>query len=455
MADPSGGAQSSGIAGPELVPGSGVRDCRVRSLSLRKRVGFGLLCLVLLALIGEGGGFFLFWILNGRPNPWRDAQERRQQRILSPRGNDPGTFAQVHPYVGYVEEPGGESGVRRLVDGHSIPITDYGYIDDKSPLQRRGDDRVIVGITGGSVASFFAVNGIKSLEESLSSDPRHAGKRFVFLNLALGGYKQPQQLMTLNYLLCLGAEFDLVINIDGFNEVALYELENKSHHVFPAFPRGWHSRIGVNDPVLGRARARLLTIEEQRSDLARWYSGFPWRYSLLFNLAWEYRDRRLGWEAYRILEGYSRSSESRGPYVVTGPPVDFATPEALFEHLAMIWANSSSLMNQLCRGRGIGYFHFLQPNQYLPDSKPMGRAERETAIIPDHPYRRGVEMGYPLLIRRGRTLAEAGVSFHDLTGIFSDHPGAIYADSCCHYNQAGYDLMARAIARAILAAGHP
>ena len=33
------------------------------------------------------------------------------------------------------------------------------------------------------------------------------------------GYKQPQQLMAYNYLLSLGAEFDAVINIDGYNVI--------------------------------------------------------------------------------------------------------------------------------------------------------------------------------------------------------------------------------------------
>ena len=42
----------------------------------------------------------------------------------------------------------------------------------------------------------------------------------MFVNLALFGYKQPQQLTTLAYLMSIGGQFDLVLNIDGFNEVA-------------------------------------------------------------------------------------------------------------------------------------------------------------------------------------------------------------------------------------------
>src|SRR5262249_23951485 len=151
----------------------------------------------------------------------------------------------------------------------------------KQPIQTRGPGRVVVGILGGSVACQFAVNGTARLEAELSKSSEFANRRLIFVNLALGGYKQPQQLMTLAYLLSLGAEFDLVLNIDGFNEVALYELENASHHVFPAFPRSWHARIGTTEQVSGLTKGRLLVIEEQRTELARWHSRAPWRYSIL------------------------------------------------------------------------------------------------------------------------------------------------------------------------------
>ena len=80
----------------------------------------------------------------------------------------------------------------------------------------------------------------------------------------------------------------------------------------------------------------------------------------------------------------------------------------------------------------------------------MSEAEKRVAIQADHPYRQSVETGYPLLIPNGRALKEQGIPFYDLTGIFKDHPEAIYIDSCCHSNQAGLDLMAQAIAHAIL-----
>jgi hypothetical protein len=358
--------------------------------------------------------------------------------------------SEVHPYVGFVEKPGPASKYRRSGGGQPVPISKFGYVDDKEPIQARRADRVIVAILGGSVACHFAINGSARLEEELSRSPEFAGKEFVFLNLALGGYKQPQQLMTLAYLLALGAEFDLVLNIDGFNEVALYELENASRHIFPAYPRSWQVRISSADPDIMRTTALLLALEEQRNDLARWNSQAPLRFSVLCNLAWEFRDRHRARAADGIITDYYRSKGRHEPYFITGPPTDFASSALLYEHLATIWANSSSALESLCRSKGIRYYHFLQPNQYVPGSKPIGDDERRVAIAPEHPYRRAVETGYPLLIQKGRDLKTQGISFFDLTQLFAGHPEAIYSDDCCHFNQAGIELMSQAIAQSLL-----
>lgn len=419
-------------------------------LSRRKRLAFCAMTLILSWLLCEIGAFLLLWLWLGRPFSWAEAQNERRDRANRPEGSSANVFSEVHPYVGFVEEPRSDSRVHRSSDGQEVPVSEFGYIDDKEPIQARGPDRIVVAILGGSIACYLAVNGTERLEAVLANSPVYAGKHFVFVNLALGGYKQPQQVMTLAYLLSLGAEFDLVLNIDGFNEVALYELENASHHIFPAFPRSWQARVGTTDPVMGLTRGRLLVIEEQRTELARWHSRAPWRYSVLYNLLWSIRDGRLAWEAYHIQTDYSKAQVRRGPYAVTGPRRDFANRAELYEHLAAIWTNSSILLNRLCSERGMRYFHFLQPNQYLPGSKPMGEEEKRMALWMEHPYRRAVELGYPLLIRNGRALKEQGIPFYDLTGIFRDHPEATYGDTCCHLNQAGLDLMAQAIARAIL-----
>ena len=102
-------------------------------------------------------------------------------------------------------------------------MTPYGYADTVSPIQTRAPGKVIIAIMGGSVAWSFHMHGTARLRNLLENDSAMAGSEIVFVNLAVSGYKQPQQLMTMAYLLVLGAQFDLVLNIDGFNEAALYE----------------------------------------------------------------------------------------------------------------------------------------------------------------------------------------------------------------------------------------
>jgi hypothetical protein len=49
-------------------------------------------------------------------------------------------------------------------------------------------------------------------------------------------------------------------------------------------------------------------------------------------------------------------------------------------------------------------------------------------------------------------LQASGVNFSDLRMLFSDVTDALYIDDCCHFNDAGYRLLTRKIARAIIRA---
>jgi hypothetical protein len=99
-------------------------------------------------------------------------------------------------------------------------------------------------------------------------------------------------------------------------------------------------------------------------------------------------------------------------------------------------------MHRLCEANGIRYYHFLQPNQYVKGSKPMGRRERAVALRKDHPYRPSVLRGYPQLRRHGAQLVDAGVRFTDLTMIFSPLERPIHIDNCCHVDRFGDSLIA-------------
>ena len=414
-----------------------------------KRIAFSILTLFLAWGLLEFGAYAFLWLAKGEPFPLSGMQEARTLRLSQIDSRNASRYSQVHPYVGYVEDPRSSPAIQEFGGGRTVPVSEYGYYDDKPPIQKRGADRVVIGITGGSVACYFAINGTERLAEELASDPRFAGKKLVFVNLALGSYKQPQQLMTVAYLLSLGAEFDLILNIDGFNEVAVDSLVSQWEDIFPAYPGSWRSRTALSDTVLGLSRSKLLLIDAERGEQARSFSRSPWRYSSLCNLVWELLDRWLENKASYVIDEYRRLRKPNTAIAQMGPPRKFSSRAQRDEFLAEIWVNSSVLLNRLCRGSGIRYYHFLQPNQYVAGSKPILEEEKRTAIFEGHPYGQGVVRGYPLLLKLSGTLEHEGVAFHDLTRIFAGHAEPIYIDNCCHYNKTGYEIMGVAIAQAI------
>ena len=117
-----------------------------------------------------------------------------------------------------------------------------------------------------------------------------------------------------------------------------------------------------------------------------------------------------------------------------------------------VWRRSSLQMARLCESLGTPYFHFLQPNQYVPDTKPMDAAEAHVALRDDAPTRRPVESGYPALREAGAALASEGVAFHDLSGVFREVAEPVYVDDCCHLDALGNELLGAAIGRIMASA---
>lgn len=431
------------------------RGTERRKRSLPRRALRAALVLLGSAVLVEGASFAgLWWMSGARPSADSVAREQREAAGSDAPGEEQVldaiqrhrprhlTVEAVHPYLGFLPV---ERRLQRVEDGVLLN-TDAFYAPD-SPIYQREPDRIVVGIAGGSVAVFFAREGRHALAEALAANPRFAGKRFDFVVLAFGGYKQPQQLMELNWLLCLGGHLDLLVELDGFNEIALHSSQNATQGVFPAYPRDWLLRTGADAasvPVLGE----LAYLASRRRDAAARALESPWRRSWTYRFAWKLRDRAL-WDAVRRAEAELRAESlsddpSRVGPKYEGDPLDL---------LVRVWRESSLQMDRLCRANGIEYVHFLQPNQYVKGSKPLSEEEREVAYEPDHPYAEEVPAGYARLVPGCAELRAQGVHCYDLTEVFAEVEDTLYVDECCHVNELGNLLLARAIADAILAAG--
>jgi hypothetical protein len=413
-----------------------------KKISLRKRLAFIVIIVGFLYGLTELLSFLAFWAIDKKPFSF--SEDRSKQAALAegrtdssdPRVADARRWIGPHPYLGYVNQEG----------------DDYGFANNEIPLiHKRSRDKVIVAVTGGSVAWWFCREGWPTLERKLKEAPSFAGKDVIPVNLAQGGYKQPQQLMALNYFLALGAEFDVFINLDGFNEVALPQWELVPKGIHPCFPSGWYWFFHEHpDPQARCLVGKITYLEERRREWARPFAGAPLSYSVTAQLVWRLRNDSLRKDISASHLALQDHYASGLPVYARGPKASYGSDEELYEEIGSLWKRCSLQADRICRSNGIKYFHFLQPNQYVPGSKPMGDAERKIAYTEKHPYRPGVDKGYPVLLRQGQELVKQGTNFRELTRLFENVTEPLYIDDVGHVNRRGNEILAERIAETIL-----
>lgn len=356
----------------------------------------------------------------------------------------------LHPYLGFVFKPKDDlktSAPRYVREGNSygFPQNFYGFFSGIAP------DDVVVAVVGGSVAHQIAAMGrpIPFLERALNRIPKFDGRNVKVLNFAVGGYKQPQQLALINYFLALGMHIDVLINIDGFNEVTLPVKDNLSVDVNPFYPRSWRFRVETIDSEERRLRGEISFLDSLRREVASRFSQTPLQYSFAAAFVWRMVDNKIRrWGAERETSLLERTSGDRN-LETHGPPFEYQTEDSLFRDLVAVWRRCSMQMHSVAQGQGIAYFHFLQPNQYDSGSKELTSEELRTAWDPESSFVKSVAIGYPMLRDEGAGLRASGVRFVDLTGVFEDVDQALYVDSCCHFNADGVELLAEVIAEEI------
>lgn len=337
-----------------------------------------------------------------------------------------------HPYMGFVYDA-----------SYNINVNPLGFVGEDILNSDAARDYNVV-IAGGSVAANFFVLEAGELEKRLSALPGLAGRNINMACVAIAGYKQPQQLLAVNYLLSLGARIDLLINIDGFNEITLPFNDNYPNGVFVFYPTMWKDLTdGLGDARRRTLVGELTLADGARTTLAGWFSAAVLDRSMIANLTWVLADNVLAGKTRRVLHELERSSGTLTPFQ-KGPPNE-GTSDDLRERLAGNWAVSSLLLNDLAKGGRFAYVHVLQPNQYVPGSKPLSEREKEIAISTTPGVAETTARGYELLARRIPELRRDGVDFLDATLVFQDVREDLYFDTCCHFNKQGNDVLLDAV----------
>ena len=368
----------------------------------------------------------------------------------------------LHPYFGPTHRPGIPFDVpESLRSGPPSPpveTNNFGFVSTHNyPFIKQSNGQFVVGIFGGSVGAWFCQVGASRLMEDLKRNAFFRNRDVIPLCLSHEGYKQPQQLLVLAYFLSIGQQFDLVINIDGFNEVALSSLNDQ---------QGWDISMPsvmhldplinlVNQSTMTPAKLDSLTRishdKQQLNQLAERINRNRLA-SIGFVLEQYYAIVDRKYRAELVNFDALPSNPATSSVIHVTPKVRDRAGTAVFEDVASNWAVSSMLMNEVLAVRGAAYFHFLQPNQYYTH-RAFSAAEAKVALNEGSPFKPGAETGYPFLVQEleSGALKNSTVRVFNGVRIFDGERSPVYIDDCCHYTLAGNHILADFIATSILA----
>jgi hypothetical protein len=338
----------------------------------------------------------------------------------------------------------------------------FGFITPQSyaglPFKKTSKDQFIIGIFGGSVAQQFCDYEFQHhvLAKLFQPLPEFQNKEIVLLKFANQAHKQPQQLLMINYFLSVGQELDMVINLDGFNEVALSYLNNNAG-TDVSMPNDY-----IYSPLIALANKDFST---EQLELSLEVLQLRDRLQNTLNRLSECRLATcymLRWgQAKYLLNQYRgkqqtlselKTEERKGSLIYLKRierPLDDA--EA-FERIVDLWFKSSLGMNDLLTARKIPYFEFIQPNQYYPTNRQFSADEKKIAFDEESQYKEGTIKGYPKLLAKVSSLQAAGVKVFNAVNVFDETRDTVYRDNCCHYNDLGNDILSRYIGQSIVTA---
>jgi hypothetical protein len=363
----------------------------------------------------------------------------------------------LSPYHGAVFRPGwtasedgslvelaSKLGLTEVPEWMRYKANSFGFIAPVDYPYQPVEDEFIVGIFGSSVANQFAQQGAKEIADGLQRLPGMAKRKVRVLSFAVGGQKQPQQLLALSYFYSIGQKFDLIVNLDGVNEAwgAWWNLEKAG--IDWSVPLA-HLLLGSQDLLSKCCTADLIKLSEvdakQRD--AEWISTHT-RSALI----------HYGVKAYSNLLA-AQATQLRSSASLNHPKVDYIilarSDTSKFDDrknaVVENWARSSIGMSAIAKQLGAIYVHILPPNQYA--SKKILTAKEQRSAFYDNwvgdVYRQIVPKTYSAMLAQRDALERHGVAFLNATPLFDEFNETLYADGGGHFHQRGYELLARGL----------
>jgi hypothetical protein len=336
--------------------------------------------------------------------------------------------------------------------GLDYGTSDYWLRRDVKRFESDKAERAIdIVLLGGSVSVRFGTDCQRGLVDAFARDPRWAGWEARVYVQGRAAFRQPQLLHVLEYLLAIGFEPDIVVEIDGFNELAL-GAANANRGVHPAMPSiaDW-GPIASHASLAPAALDALVEVRREQLASQSWLARAE-RFGLFHSaLTARFVASRLQGCLARYAGAAQRyeqlQAEPAARNFVAGPAFE-GDEDAVIDACARIWADSSRMLDAICDRRGIRYVHVLQPTLHDRGSKPLTAEELERGAEPAEQIA-AIERGYPKLRELGAELAADGVEFVDLSRTFAGAPQTLYED-ICHFSNEGNQLLLAALAPILL-----
>jgi|GEM_PF-2914053 len=324
------------------------------------------------------------------------------------------------------------------IDAFSHPLHPYFGHNDRSPymperITKRNAGEYTILVLGGSTALDIP----SPLEKCLNKiNPFPDITRFVVYNGAHHGYQSTQDKNVLVHYLSNGSEIDMVVCVEGFNNL-IRPLENNAYQL-PVNYSGWYwivgNRMEYGSPIKYYL-AKFLS-EVSNKTLVR--------KSMICRIA-------LNGVVTLLMRSYHLQGLSAVEKKISSIP-DEEKIEILRNGTGF-YRNDVLFMDDIARLKSVRPIFVLHPimgfeRENMTPYEDEFLKERSMYDFQVAPLSVWIE-GYRVLQATGRELQEAGVYYLDYTAIFRDTEGNPYRD-LMHMNELGWNIMAEKLADYII-----
>jgi len=292
-----------------------------------------------------------------------------------------------------------------------------------------------IGLFGGSVAREMSdflntAKGSKIFHDFVQRSGAIGDKKVEVIKMSAGGYRQPT---ALNLSLQYGQNFDLVLNLEGNNE-----LKQNHNGIFPVYypehPFSLAFFSGIGNII------RLIEgvdLEKTRRAHKEAAAVTDWPLTLkLYHLFRELKAAKaaLAWQSS------------------LKPPADPFYPEGkepTLKEVAKHWVKMSCIQQNVLADFEVPSLFFIQPLPFIIGSKPLSEVERQL-LLKSTSEASQRDYTFEILPYAKALMKDANLSFSDLTGVFGGKTQTLYRDGCCHFNEEGHEIVAKVLAKRVV-----